>query len=215
MAEEGVKVRSMPLDDLSRLITEKYESARDFRGAQETLWRSAYDAYSAKYPTSLRHSNELAEERGIYINLTRRKVQNASIRITSMLLNDGKIPFTVKPSRKPRYLPPDLEDEDPTEELHVRALNMEKRIRDILDATDYSQTLHDVVFEMCLYGTGVIKSVSLERLNYPVYRSVRSDVDIEQVESEIEEEIIPTANFVSCWNIFPSPECTSPNHSFV
>ena len=209
MAEEGVKVRSMPLDDLSRLITEKYESARDYRVAQETLWRSAYDAYSAKYPTSLSHSNELAEERGIYINLTRRKVQNASIRITSMLLNDGKIPFTVKPSRKPRYLPPDLEGEDPIEELHNRALNMEKRIRDILDATDYSQTLHDVVFEMCLYGTGVIKSVSLERLNYPVYRSVRTDVGVEEVESQIEEEIIPTANFVSCWNIFPSPECTS------
>ena len=209
MAHEGVKVHSMPLDDLSQLISEKYELARDYRVAQEDLWRSAYDAYSAKYPTSLSHSTELAEERGIFINLTRRKVQNASIRITSMLLNDGKIPFTVKPSRKPRYVPQDLQSDDTQGELHVRASNMEKRIRDILDSTDYAQTLHDVVFEMCLYGTGIIKSVSLERVNYPVYRSVRTDVGIEEVESAIEEEIIPTANFVSCWNVFPSPECTS------
>lgn len=205
----GLKVRSMPLDDLSQLITEKYEKAREFRTTQEDLWRSAYDAYSAKYPTSLNHASELAEERGIYINLTRRKVQNASIRLTSMLLNDGKIPFTVKPSRKPRFVPEDLQSESPQEELYFRALNMEKRIRDILDSTDYSQTLHDVVHEMCLYGTGIIKSVSLVRNNYPVYRSVSTDEGIRQVESQIEEEIIPTANFVSCWNIFPSPECTS------
>ena len=98
-------------------------------------------------------------------------MQSASIRITSMLLNDGRIPFAVRPSRKPRYVPPDLQgSEDLQEELHVRALNMEKRIRDILDHTNFSQTLHDVVHEMCLYGTGVCKAVSLVRRNYPVLR---------------------------------------------
>ena len=210
MAEERVVARSMPLDDLSSLITEKFETARDYRRSQEDLWRSAYDAYSAKYPTSLSHTNELAEDRGIFINLTRRKVQSASIRITSMLLNDGRIPFAVRPSRKPRYVPPDLQgSEDLQEELHVRALNMEKRIRDILDHTNFSQTLHDVVHEMCLYGTGVCKAVSLVRRNYPVYDSVRTDDGVRQIESRIEEEIVPTVSFVSCWNVFPSPESTS------
>ena len=212
--DTGVRVHTMSVDELSSVVREKFEASRDYRQGQENLWKSAYDAYSAKHPTSLKHANELAEDRGIFINLTRRKVQNAAIRITSMLLNDGKIPFTVKPSRKPRYIPPDLQDsDDKISQLHVRADAMERRIRDILEQTGYSETLHDIVHEMCLYGTGICKSVQLEQVNYPVYASARRDNPsfdvLEEVESEIESEVVPTISYVSCWNIFPSPECTS------
>jgi hypothetical protein len=210
--EGGTKVHTMSVEELSSIVRTKFETSRDFKQSQEELWKSAYDAYSAKYPTALHHSNELAEERGIFINLTRRKVQNAAIRITSMLLNDGKIPFTVKPSRKPRYMPADLEelDEgDKTSQLHTRSNAMERKIRDILAKTGYTETLSDIVHEMSLYGTGICKAVQLEQINYPVYTSVRQDEFIEEIESAIESEVVPTISFVSCWNIFPSPECTS------
>ena len=48
VAEEEVKVRSMPLDELSKVVTEKFETSKDYRKGQEELWRAAYDAYSAK-----------------------------------------------------------------------------------------------------------------------------------------------------------------------
>ncbi len=209
MAEEVV-VKSMPLDDLADVVRKKFDTARDYRQETELVWSDAYDAYRATYPEEIQSSNELAESRGIFINLTRRQVQAASIRIISMLLDDGRIPFTVKPSRRPRFVPPEIQDmPDMRDQLFTRAVNMEDRIRDILDRTGYQDTLQDVVVEMCLFGTGITKAVTLKQRNFPVYKSVRTDEVMYDIESEIETETVPTASFVSCWNLFPAPEAKS------
>ena len=177
-------------DGLATLIRNKYEDARDYRTAIETdRWLPAEDAYNGIYVDTLtKHSGASPP----YMNLTRREVTSAHIKINGMLFQNNKIPFTIKPSRQPRFVPadihqmaeqmPQMTDKERTlyidelskhlplhEIFRDRAKNMEDRIRDILDQTDFTVEIGKAVHEMCLHGTGVLKSPVLIRRNYPVY----------------------------------------------
>jgi len=210
-----VKMVSTELDDLASLVQEKFTEARTYRRDHETHWQESYDAYRGKYPSHINKSNELAHERGIFVNQTRRKVNSAKIKIGTLLFEDGRIPFSITPSRRPRYIPPDLDAPAGRPDLLedailARAENMEDRIRDILDRTGYNQSVQHSIHEMCLYGTGCTKAISLERRNFPVFRSVETPEYMLEVEQSKEEELVPAVNHVSIWNIFPSPEAESP-----
>lgn len=219
--EVEVKVVTAPLDDIGKAVRELFEKGKEYRRENELIWRDAYDAYRAKYPESINSSNgdNVAARRGIFINQTRRKVNSAKVKIGSLLFDDGRIPFSVTPSRKPRYLPPDLVQQglqgyQLLDAVQQRAKNMEDRIRDVLDQTHYLDSLLDSIHELCLYGTCVTKSPMLEYVNYPVYETKKTmDPNtgqfIQQVESQIESELVPSVDFVSIWNVFPTPEATS------
>ena len=89
---------------------------------------------------SIHKAAELANERGIFVNLTRRKV-NPQRKIGALLFDEGRIPFSITPSRMPRYYPPDIQTDLPPAVLEdilaQRAIKMEARIRDILDRTGF------------------------------------------------------------------------------
>lgn len=220
-AEENVEVEvktvSAPLDSLGKVVKELFEKAREYRAEHELIWRDAYDAYRAKYPERIHTSQGggIAAKRGIYVNQTRRKVNSAKVKIGSLLFDDGRIPFSITPSRKPRYLPDELIQQglqgyQLLDEVNNRARRMEDRIRDILDQTKYLTSLIDGIHELCLYGTCTTKSPMLEYINYPVYQTTKDlETGIQQVESQIESELVPSVDFVSIWNIFPTPEATS------
>ena len=202
------------LDDLAALVQEKFEAAKEFRRDHEVHWEEAYSAYRAKYPSRLSKSNELAQERGIFVNQTRRKVNSAKIKIGTLLFEDGKIPFSVTPSRRPRFVPPDIQAPPDRPDLikdalTQRAEGMEDRIRDVLDRSDYNQEVQHAIHEMCLLGTGCTKAIQLERKNYPVFKSTNTPEEIQEIEMQLEEELVPCVKYVSIWNIFPSPEATS------
>ena len=218
MAEEEVsveaKVIQAPLDNIAHVVQEKFQEAREYRRDHEVHWQEAYDAYRAKYPSNVNKSSELASERGIFVNQTRRKVNSAKIKIGTLLFEDGKVPFSITPSRNPRFFPPDVQapPERPDmleDKLTGRSIKMEERIRDILDITDYNTEIAHAIHEMALYGTGVTKGITLQHRNYPVYRSVRTPDEIMAVEQTLEAELLPAVSYVSCWNVFPSPEATS------
>lgn len=213
--EVEVKTVSAPLDDLAKLVQEKFTEARTYRRDHETHWQESYDAYRGKYPSHINKSTELANERGIFVNQTRRKVNSAKIKIGTLLFEDGRIPFSITPSRRPRFVPPDLDAPAGRPDLledaiRGRAENMENRIRDILDRTGYNQAVQHSIHEMCLYGTGCTKAISLERRNFPVFRSAGTPDYMLEVEAAKEEELVPAVKHVSIWNIFPSPEAESP-----
>ena len=216
-----VKVISAPLDDIGKVVRDLFEQAKEYRRENELIWRDAYDAYRAKYPEKINSAggDSVAARRGIFINQTRRKVNSAKVKIGSLLFDDGRIPFAVTPSRKPRYLPQDLVQQglqgyQLLDAVKQRSQNMEDRIRDVLDQTHYLDTLLDGIHELCLYGTCVTKSPMLEYVNYPVYQTTRmmdpaSGQFMEQVESQIESELVPSVDYVSIWNVFPTPEASS------
>ena len=211
---EEKKVIEAELDTFAKIVQEKFKDAVDYRRDYELHWQEAYDAYRAKYPSHINKANELANERGIFVNQTRRKVNSAKIKIGTLLFEDGEVPFSITPSKRPRFYPPDIQAPpdrpDILEDmLLTRARNMEDRIRDILNKTSYNNEITHAIHEMCLYGTGCTKGISLEKKNFPVYSSVRTPEQMVAIEQQLEEELIPAVKYTSIWNVFPSPEATS------
>ncbi len=211
---EEKKVVAADLDTFARIIQEKFQQAREYRRDHEQHWQEAYDAYRAKYPSHINKANELANERGIFVNQTRRKVNSAKIKIGTLLFEDGEVPFAITPSKRPRFFPPDIQAPpdrpDVLEDMLLsRAKNMEDKVRDILNKTSYNDEITHAIHEMCLYGTGCTKGISLEKKNYPVYTSVRTPDDMVEIEAQLEEEFLPSVKYISIWNVFPSPEASS------
>ena len=211
---EEKKVIKAELNTFAKIIQEKFAEARDDRRDHELHWQEAYDAYRAKYPSHINKANELANERGIFVNQTRRKVNSAKIKIGTLLFEDGEVPFAVTPSKRPRFFPQDIEAPPDRPDilqdmLLSRARNMEDKVRDILKKTNYNEEITHAIHEMCLYGTGCTKGVTLTRKNFPVYTSVRTPEQMVEIESELEEELIPAVKYISIWNVFPSPEASS------
>jgi len=230
--QETIPEGPNPIEDgLASLLRSKFEEARDYRRAIETdRWLPGEDAYNGVYVEGLRKQSGATPP---YMNLTRREVTSAHIKINGMLFQNNKIPFTIKPSRLPRFVPTDIHQlaeqmpqmSDKERSLYIdelskhlplqqilrdRAKNMEDRIRDILDQTDFTTEIGKAIHEMCLHGTGVLKSPVLTRRNYPVY-SGKFRGRLESVESAVESVLIPSAKFVSIFNLYPSPEATSPS----
>ena len=214
VAVAEVKVVEADLDDFAAVVQEKFDEAREYRRDHEQHWVEAYDAYRGKYPSKISKANELANERGIFVNQTRRKINSAKIKVNTLLFEDGKVPFSITPSRKPRFYPPDIQAAPDRPDLLEDAIlerskQMEFKIRDIFDRTNYNEQVQHAVHEMCLYGTGCTKGISLEYKNFPVYSAVQTADDQLSVESFLEAELMPTVKYVSIWNIFPSPEAIS------
>ena len=202
------------VNDFAAIVQEKFQEAREFRRDHEQHWLEAYDAYRGKYPSKISKTNELASERGIFVNQTRRKINSAKIKINTLLFEDGKVPFSITPSRKPRFYPPDIQAPADRPDLLEDALierskQMEFKIRDVLDRTNYNEQVQHAIHELCLYGTGCTKGISLEYKNYPVYSTVKTPDNMLAIESFLESELMPTCKFVSIWNVFPSPEASS------
>ena len=211
VAVAEVKVVEADLDDFANVVQEKFEEAKEYRRDHEQHWVEAYDAYRGKYPSKISKANELANERGIFVNQTRRKVNSAKIKVNTLLFEDGKVPFSITPSRKPRFFPPDIQAPADRPDLLEDAIlerskQMEFKIRDIFERTNYNEQVQHAIHEMCLYGTGCTKGIALEYKNFPVYTTVQTADDMVAVESYLEAELMPTVKFVSIWNIFPSPE---------
>ena len=211
VAVAEVKVVEADLDDFAGVVQEKFEEAREYRRDHEQHWVEAYDAYRGKYPSKISKAHELASERGIFVNQTRRKINSAKIKVNTLLFEDGKVPFSITPSRKPRFYPPDIQAAPDRPDLLEDAIlerskQMEFKIRDIFERTNYNEQVQHAIHEMCLYGTGCTKGIALEYKNFPVYTAVQTADDMVAVESFLEAELMPTVKFVSIWNIFPSPE---------
>ena len=193
-------------DSLGSLVQSLFRDASDYRSEIEEIWRDAWYAYRGEFPDSSSGAVEIAKKRGIYVNLTRRKCQEARVKLTNSSMENGKVPFSITPSRRPRFISPDIAQvADPIQEVDRRAYNMEQTIRDVLDKSDYQNMLNKVINEMTLFGTGCTKSIVLKTMDFPVYKTVNSDPMLRQVEKLVEQELVPHVEWVSIWDIFPSP----------
>jgi len=217
-------------DQLATLIRGKFEEARDYRrNVENERWLPGEDAYNGIYVDELRKESGRQPP---YMNMTRREVTSAHIKINGMLFQNNKIPFKIIPARKPRFIPADIHqmaegmpmmtDKERSQYIkelsqHLlihqiltdRARNMENRIRDILDQSHFTVEIAKAIHEMCLHGTGCLKSPVLIHRNYPVF-SGRFSGYLESIESSVEQDLLPTAKFVTIFNLYPSPEATSP-----
>ena len=198
-------------DSLGLLVQDLYtEASSDSeRTSREEIWQSAWHAMRGEFPDVVSKAVEIAKERGIYVNLTKRKVHEARTKLMSSTFQQGKIPFKLTPARRPRFVAPDLlEQSDPYQEAMSRAKNCEMKIRDIFDMTGYEDTLSKVINEHTLYGTGVTKSIVLKNIDFPLYQTANADPLIEMIEDAVEAEMYPHVEWISVWDVFPSSGST-------
>ena len=234
LANQGSTQHHHGGDPLASLIREKFEMAQKSRTEVELeRWQPGEDAYQGRLYQTLPGNDQQVD---IRFNLTRRKTQGAVTKITSMLFEAGEIPFKMRTSRHMRFVPPDLAPgahlmtqmtqgqrqdylakagewakttgSSLPQMMEERRINLENRIRDILEQTDYQGELTNAIHEMVLHGTGIIKSPVLHQRNYPVYQGKFVSQQDYQLEKLLESETVPTAQFVSIFNVFPAPEST-------
>lgn len=198
-------------DQLGLLVQSLYtEAGSDSeRTSKEEIWQSAWHAMRGEFPDVVSKAVEIAKERGIYVNLTKRKVHEARTKLMSSTFQQGKIPFKLTPARRPRFVAPDLlENKDPYQEAMSRAKNCEMKIRDIFDQTSYEDTLSKVINEQTLYGTGVTKSIVLKNIDFPLYQTASADPLMEMIEDAVEADLYPHVEWISVWDVFPSSGST-------
>jgi hypothetical protein len=198
-------------DSLGLIVQELYQqgAADSDRKTKEEIWESGWHAMRGQFPDTTSKAVDVAKARGIYVNLTKRKVHEARTKLLSSTLQAGKVPFKLSPSRRPRFVAPDLlESSSPYDEATNRAKNCEQKIRDVLDETFYEDTLSKSINEMTLYGTGVTKSIVLKKVDYPLYQTANRDPQLEIIEEAVESEMVPHVEWISIWDTFPSPGAT-------
>ena len=211
ITEDSEEIQGLVPDSLGLIVQDLYQKgASDTdRKTREEIWESGWHAMRGEFPDTTSKAVDVAKERGIYVNLTKRKVHEARTKLLSSTLQQGKIPFKISPSRRPRFVAPDLlQAPEPYDEAMNRAKNCEQKIRDILDETSYEDTLSKAINEMTLYGTGVTKSIVLKKVDYPLYQTANRDPLLQMVEEQAESEMMPHVEWISIWDTFPSPGST-------
>jgi len=214
ITEDQEEDKGLLPDSLGLIVQDLYTkgAADTDRKTREEIWQSGWHAMRGEFPNTSSKAVDVAKERGIYVNLTKRKVHEARTKLLSSTLQQGKIPFKLTPSRRPRFVAPDLlESPEPYDEAINRAKNCEQKIRDILDETSYEDTLSKSINEMTLYGTGVTKSIVLKKVDYPLYQTANRDPMLEMIEEQAESEMVPHVEWISIWDTFPSPGATGKN----
>ena len=198
-------------DSLGLLVQDLYtEASSDSeRTSREEIWQSAWHAMRGEFPDVVSKAVEIAKERGIYVNLTKRKVHEARTKLMSATFQQGKIPFKITPARRPKFMVPEvLQSDSPYDEAILRAKNCELKIRDIMDMTNYEDVLSKVINEQTLYGTGVTKSIVLKKIDFPLYQTAYADPLMEMIEEAVESEMYPHVEWISVWDVFPSSGST-------
>ena len=85
----------------------------------------------------------------------------------------------------------------------VAAKKMEKKIHDQLDESKAKKHLRSAAFELCLFGTGIMKGPFVETKEYP--RWTPGEVEGEATYDPIIKDV-PKVDHVSLWNFYPDPD---------
>ena len=199
-------------DNLGDLIWNYYKESKEAFSEKRDEWDEASDAYNAIHTEKSGKILEEAKKYEIYVQLTKRIVDNARAHISSELFNDtGQVPFKIKPSED------DLDDlpKEQQDLLKKAAIRMEKKIRKDLHITDYVEEIDDVIDDLSLLGTGITKNPVIKTINYPVFRPRNTQIDpqLEQIENQVESRKIATAVRVSPRHIFPAPGAKNPEEA--
>ena len=81
--------KRLPPDTLGLLVQDLYREAASDRRIHEEIWDSAWHAWRGEFKDVTTKAVQLAKERGIYVNLTRRKVQEARVKLTNSILQNA------------------------------------------------------------------------------------------------------------------------------
>ena len=110
ITDNDEKEKGLIPDSLGLIVQDLYQrgSSDNDRTSRELIWESGWHAIRGEFPDTTSKAVDVAKERGIYVNLTKRKVHEARVKLLSSTLQQGKVPFKLTPTRRPRFVAPDL-----------------------------------------------------------------------------------------------------------
>jgi len=188
------------------------------RSVLETRWLSDLRQHEGQYNAITEQS--LADDptkSAVFGNITRRSVNAAEARIIDMLFptDDKNWGLTNTPvpemsqQRKEAELSNDIgqaaEIDSILEQAEKAAEGMEREIDDQLGEADYNGKARNLIHDMCLYGTGIIKAPVVIGRTKKIWKQVTDSMGNEVSVLDLQDSHAPTVQHVSIWNYFPDP----------
>ena len=99
-------------------------------------------------------------------------------------------------------------DEPQVSPAKAAAIEMQKTIKDQLTETKAAREFRKSNFELCLYGTGIIKGPYNTTEIVPSWRMAVSEDGETEKEYEPKTKLVPAVSHVSVWNAFPDAGAT-------
>ena len=215
------------LDEIGFSLEKLKEEAVLWRAQYEVEWTQDYDQYntSARQHGNVK-SGAVPHEEPAYRqsadNITRPKVIVTASRLGDMLFPTNEANWALEASPKPDLPPekmpqpppgPPGEDGQPTppvpftpsqlavairEVAGLAADGMQTQIKDQLEESRYSEQGRAVIFDACLYGTGVLRGPVLKTKRKHTFKGGGYN-------AEMVQQAKPTVEYVDLWSFFPQP----------
>lgn len=135
------------VDDLFRWM------AKDRKNLFEDQWYRNYDAFRGRYNSSTLTKWKATEGSSwrskVFVRLTKQKVVTGFNQVTALMLQGGKLPWSITPTPIPEGRPDMV---IPPEEAKARADRMSRHIDDNFTECDAEGKYLQAVLEGCLYG---------------------------------------------------------------
>jgi hypothetical protein len=234
-AREGEEART---EMLARALVQKMQDKINLRISQrkDTELRLLDDLrqYHGKYPPEKAAKIVAAGGSDEFVNITRPKTNQFIARLQDMLLPTDDKNWGIEPtpvpsiddqtdSKEPLTDPSGQQIQTPEghpvehrdvaagvlEVAKQRCLSMEREIDDQLEEAKYNSVQRDVIKDIGVYGTGILKGPTHTNRVKKSWRRVGADsAGVVQYELTIEEDKAPGVEKVSVWNFFPDMSVT-------
>lgn len=214
----------------------------DLRVAQrkdvEERWLTDLRQYHGKYEDKKRADIVAAGGSVEFVNITRSKTNTFAARVADMLLPTDDKNWGIEPTpvpeieeatentaqlKDPNGRPMVTEAGNPVQARDV-ALGlkrvaeakcdlMEREIEDQLQEANYNAVQRDVIDDIAIYGTGIVKGPVLTSNTMRRWKRVGVDSKgVAQYAIEVLEKVQPGVERVSVWNFFPDMTVTNVRH---
>ena len=203
--------------DIGNILQSEWNEAESNKLFDERRFLRALRQYRGVYDPEIIENIDPARSKA-YIRLTRTKVKTYDARMMDVKFPANKDKdWDIEPTPIPELSPPVLQElamqifemtgKVPTNEQITEIVQkfadstssaMEKEISDQLAEFDYRSVIRDVIHSGHVYGTGVLKGPLVKEVEDK--RWVKVSNEWKQLKIK---RIIPTAQFVSIWDIYP------------
>lgn len=214
-------------------LAQKLQTKVDLRITQkknvEQRWLMDLRQYHGKYePDKVKRIREAGGSED-FVNITRSKTNTFSARVADMLLPSDDKNWGIEPTPVPKLeaavsnktvltdpatgqpaVTPEgneIQARDMAQGVmqvaEERCASMEREIDDQLEEAGYNGVQRDVIADMALYGTGILKGPILTNSTKKKWNRVDDGQGNVQYQLSIEQETKPGCERVSPWNFFP------------
>lgn len=148
-------------DSLAHTLRSRLDNFSKLRKPWEDRWNKAWKRFTNTYEKELSETEGEGWRSKLYYGMTRQKIRVAVSILSDSILQQGKLPYELKPTPVS-----DSEDTKVAEELKIdpveRTKNMSRLIDDQFIESKINDELYSIILSSAIYGTGVLKGPIVE-----------------------------------------------------